>query len=433
MTRRRAVGPLSVVALLLASLAAADAAAYRTLADDDPTLEGPVRWDPASVSVALYDVVPRDVQITAAHEALRRATSAWTAAECSDLRVPTVTVTSSVAVPGDGRVIAQTLRAEWRARGYSADVAATTDLVLELRGESGWVIADADILINDLDHQWSANPQDVDSERRDLRSVLTHELGHGLAGLAHGCEHGVPSVPECSTGAAFGTTMYPDYLGRSQSNLASDDVAGLCSVYPTAGCNGAVCSINEVCAAGQCHVLCEGRVCASEMVCDSGACTPCAAGSCPEPEPTCRETPCDTGSLGDPCTMSDECRSGACSAGTCALSCTDGSSCPASYACTGGVCASTLEPFGADCEVPSTCASRLCLDTGTDAYCTRTCDDVANCPLGYSCERLDRVAVCAPATSSGCAAGPGASRDSATLAALLIAALLLTTRRGAWR
>ncbi|HYG67140.1 MAG TPA: matrixin family metalloprotease, partial [Anaeromyxobacteraceae bacterium] len=58
----------------------------------------------------------------------------------------------------------------------------------------------------------------------DLRNTLTHEVGH-LVGLAH----------VARTSANRSITMYPDTgpLDVSKRDLSADDVAGVCTIYPT--------------------------------------------------------------------------------------------------------------------------------------------------------------------------------------------------------
>lgn len=79
-------------------------------------------------------------------------------------------------------------------------------------------IYDADMELNSATVAFSVSDLEVEF---DLLSILTHEAGHFL-GLAHTAE---PSA-----------TMFPDYHQKSidQRDLAADDVAGICAIYPPA-------------------------------------------------------------------------------------------------------------------------------------------------------------------------------------------------------
>lgn len=409
------------------------AAAYRTLADDDPELAGRVGWATASVPLSLHDVVPRDVLVTDAHRALQLASAAWSSWQCSALQVPSVTVTATGAVPRDGSFVVDTLRSAWRDLGFPADVAATTDLIVERTEDGRWVISSADILVNDLDYQWAATPQPADGSRRDLRSVLTHELGHGLGGLAHPCEHGASGAPDCTSSPSFAdTTMFPDYLGDSQSSLAEDDIRGICFIYPAEGCADLRCAEDAVCVAGECHVLCAGVICPSAHSCEAGACAPvpCDDATCPHPRDECDPGGeiCGDARPGDPCTIAEECSTGLCSAaGYCVGGCGAAGECPARHTCIDGGCEPDAAPFGATCAEPSECASRLCLDTGAEAYCTRACDPAGPCPAAHACTAVEGQSVCAP-VRAGCAVAAGAT-EHAVLGAMSAPFLALISRR----
>ena len=80
-------------------------------------------------------------------------------------------------------------------------------------------LEDADIIINDFEHDLSASNPDGTSF---LQSVLTHEMGHSL-----GLDHSAIQV-----GAMERPTMYP-YLTGWESSLTLDDEVGLASLYPS--------------------------------------------------------------------------------------------------------------------------------------------------------------------------------------------------------
>jgi hypothetical protein len=78
-------------------------------------------------------------------------------------------------------------------------------------------IFDADIEINSTVELSTSNP--VATDKYDLLSVLTHEVGHFL-GLAHSLEPG--------------STMQPIYeIGTDDfRTLSDDDIQGICAIYP---------------------------------------------------------------------------------------------------------------------------------------------------------------------------------------------------------
>ena len=91
---------------------------------------------------------------------------------------------------------------------------------------SGSTYLSADVIFNEQEYTWvNAQPDpcyigDVYCEA-DLQSVATHEFGHSL-GLGH-------------TNSS-GATMLPTILPGTQSrSIASDDISGVCSLYPGTG------------------------------------------------------------------------------------------------------------------------------------------------------------------------------------------------------
>jgi hypothetical protein len=410
------------------------ASAYRTLADepDQSDRDSRIVWRELTVSPALHDSVPHGLLVADVHEVLRRALSTWEAPECSLLHFPSVTVTSAPAISGDEASVVQTLRYEWPELGLPSDVAATTDILLEVDGDGHWWIVDADVLVNDQDFDWSVSPQTAPDGPRDLRAVLTHEVGH-LAGLEHPC--GDPGIPACESDPIFAElTMRPDYVGAPQSDLAADDIAGICHLYPTSDCGRDTCPVGQACVLGGCRTLCGSHVCAAGTVCENDECVPaeCANDACPT-EPRCDDaetTSCGHGELDDPCAGSDECLSGFCGdGGTCAQPCDDHLSCPEGYECTNHECASLAPTFGEQCNFGEDCASGLCLNAGgDDAFCTRECG--VSCPGGYQCTRISEREVCAPIVGGGCSTVRAGKTSALTpLLALLLLRRMVRRRR----
>jgi hypothetical protein len=119
--------------------------------------------------------------------------------------------------------------------------ALTTVTTLEATGE----IIDTDVEINAVNFKWddlvlNSRPGEIAA---DLQNTLTHEFGHVL-GLDHNCDDsgqglvdttGVPA-PRCSAAPAAirEATMWPrvDRSDVLRRDLAADDLAGLCAIYP---------------------------------------------------------------------------------------------------------------------------------------------------------------------------------------------------------
>lgn len=117
-------------------------------------------------------------------------------------------------------------------------------------------IIEADIELNDVDYDWAALPNEPfphhDYQNSyDLRSALTHEVGHFI-GLAHDCLQPDEAArlddagnvsPECSSIPASedaqirGATMFPimESVDVSWRSLSDDDMRAACDIYPRQG------------------------------------------------------------------------------------------------------------------------------------------------------------------------------------------------------
>ncbi|MFZ9889258.1 MAG: matrixin family metalloprotease [Myxococcota bacterium] len=85
-------------------------------------------------------------------------------------------------------------------------------------------IVDADIEINDARFVFSNCDAADCSTVHDLKNMLTHELGHVL-----GLDHPPASEPDAAAATMYASAQAGDI---SKRDLAADDVAGLCTLYP---------------------------------------------------------------------------------------------------------------------------------------------------------------------------------------------------------
>ncbi|MBC7974279.1 MAG: hypothetical protein H7138_04785 [Myxococcales bacterium] len=145
------------------------------------------------------------------------------------------------------------------ARMYNGNAAGITTVIYidDNTSDRDGAILDADVELNGVNFAISVNGQSNGrGSESDLQNTLTHELGH-LLGLEHTCrldprepermDHEGNPVPLCddipaeplrtpAQQAIVDATMYPTQTTgeTSKSSLSSDDIAAICTVYPTA-------------------------------------------------------------------------------------------------------------------------------------------------------------------------------------------------------
>ncbi|MCD6500142.1 MAG: hypothetical protein J7M25_17755 [Deltaproteobacteria bacterium] len=133
---------------------------------------------------------------------------------------------------------------------YDPQAVALTTLtfVLDKGANDDGEILDADIEVNAVNHAFSTDPQGAVG-KYDIQNTLTHEMGH-ILGLDHTCYSGdLPErpvddqgnpIPDCDPLSALpssirNTTMYPYSVPgeTDKRSLSSDDIKGLCAIYPS--------------------------------------------------------------------------------------------------------------------------------------------------------------------------------------------------------
>lgn len=144
----------------------------------------------------------------------------------------------------------------WEESTWPADLGPAVLAVTTTCYDIGYV-SRAFMAFNGVDHTWATDGR---ADAFDIQSVATHEAGHWL-GLGHS------DVPEA--------TMWP-YTGPGEigeRSLASDDVQGICALYPVGG-TGDACTSDARCISGMNDF---GAVC--ETAWEGGYCTiPCGDG-----------------------------------------------------------------------------------------------------------------------------------------------------------
>jgi hypothetical protein len=251
--------PLLACAVAITAFAAArPASAYcRTTTDEKfvPTVAQPCAPDGAALywpdaTIDYYVNAQASVQISAEQTrvASETAFASWTHADCpQDLAtcggagggMPSIAVryagtTEAHAAEYRRDGTDQNVVLYWDAAWPYADDGATLALTTVTFGAESGMIVDADVEVNSNP---KVTPLTVDDPRGravyDLPSILQHETGHVL-GLAH-------TQPGHSD-----ATMFTYYQKGSwdMRTLASDDVCGICNVYPPTHLEGGGCALS---------------------------------------------------------------------------------------------------------------------------------------------------------------------------------------------
>ena len=301
-------------------------------------------WNPAgggAVSFALQPEGSDDVADGSDLDAVRAAFNTWEEVACASIKFQEVAwaLPRTVANDGGNRIMWVETQTEWP--GQPGTLALTYTFYTTGGARE---IVDADMVINGVNWTWTTVRGEIGQgtpAKVDLETVVFHEVGHFL-GLDHSGDEAA--------------AMYASNNKLEQRGPATDDVRGVCSLYPN------------------------GQPIPGE---ENGA------------------------PVGSPCTDAADCVSALClqddliSRTYCTDHCSPAQQdCPAGYVCEdteayGGLCfaQSTPDELCDLCGSASQCASGLCVNVPNvnlnRPFCSRACDPTPGqpqqCPNGYQC------------------------------------------------
>src|SRR4051812_13477967 len=169
-----------VAGVLACALTPHDAWAFRTAGDLAKfASEEPVRWPDSAMSfeISTQDL-PENFETRDVAQYALAGFAAWQEPSCAAVDVRYIGSNTSTAELGDGRNTVQFVASGWKARGYSPEQAAVTELdYARDSGSSSWYITEADLFINAEDFAWTLEPA---MDKRPIASLFLHEGGHML-------------------------------------------------------------------------------------------------------------------------------------------------------------------------------------------------------------------------------------------------------------
>lgn len=370
--------------VLIGVAMASPALAYRVLEQDGV----PVGWGTSTVVFDIEQTTPDGVQFESVLAQVRLAADIWnTERTCSAPKIQITTVRAGAGASGDGRNTIQWVHSNWAGTGQPEDATGYTDILIE-KTKPGAKILETDIWLNGENYAWTTGEPQLPT-LVGVFATVSHEMGHAI-GMDHPCEFDADNgVPDCDAQSDQSALMFPS-LVTAEPKLTSDDVGGLCTLYPLDECkvDGTGCS------SGPTETV--ESECAQDKDCDSTQM--CLSGYCIEiPRP-----------LGDGCDVDSACESGLCLKGACRERCTSDLTCLSGEQCNVKTlaCGTAVKAFAAECDDAEACVTGLCyIDPGPKAYCTRFCDDSSPCPKGWECTGTDdaqRFCAVSQTISDGC-------------------------------
>src|SRR5262245_36234315 len=211
----------------------------------------PIVWSSPNVTLMIGADGSDDVAGDSDLVAIRSAIAAWSAPSCTNLRLIDGGELANPVDADDGVNAIFFRESNWP--GSLSGAAAVTVHHENSGSPETW--HDADILLNGQDLQWSTTGE---TQRFDIQSVVTHELGH-LIGPKH-VAHPQP------------TMYFVAPRGNLQRrSLHPSDVAAVCWLYPASGMRG--CTDSD-----GCPMMISTGGATVRLACSNGQCVPGAVG-----------------------------------------------------------------------------------------------------------------------------------------------------------
>ncbi len=355
---------LGLALLALVSLAPRGAGAYvREVASGTGKS---LYWPTLPMKFNIHSAAAPGLSATATQAAVRAGYTTWSTVSCTAFRVSDQGVVNQSASNTSDKINSHIWMSAWPS-SYDNNALGITQTMYD---PSTGKIIDADTVYNP-NYTWGATGS---AYAIDAQSVATHEIGHQL-GLDHSPYQDA-------------TMFYATGQGNtSQRSLSSDDIAGVCAIYPSGTalppeCTGpGDCAPNETCQNQKCVANAAqkgyGASCQDSAECVSTICV--AYGS---------NTFCSQGCDSQACPNGDQCLAVSGGGGI-------------SKACLPGSSSMGTKTLGQPCQTNPDCKTQICVSVpGKGSLCSQKCDlTKQDCPSGYECANSSAGGLCIPATT----------------------------------
>lgn len=378
--------------------------AFETVKDNKGRV---LRWKVPTLVVYLNPNGASGISASEVIAAFQKAAKSWNSVKCSKLQF---FIRSAGIFPNR--------KDKKNSASFPPNFSGTHLLQTSYSMDSNGYFLDIDISLNPQG-QWTSG---TSGTGQDMESGAMVALGH-IAGLASSTVQGATMFNSFSSGDISKRTLHPD------------DIAGICTLYPSGqpqcavdsdcppglGCQNAkciakapqtlpstckACQTNQECGSNQlvCDLVGNGRFCIHR-------CTP--DGLCPQGF-SCSGTGSGaqclpvSGICSKSCKTNQDCGAGLkCTAGKCVAECTRDTDCKPTYRCRSGRCfAPGVCNTTVDCPAGKICKAKRCIDQSSSLPCTVDND----CPHGQSCVNKfckKTAPTCVDGEKRGCACSGG--------------------------